>query len=227
MKTKIQLFIMFTMACCMICCKKTSTTTTGTNQPVKDIDGNIYDTIKIGTQVWMVQNLKTARYNDGADIPNVPDSAQWKNSTTGAYCYYNNDSTNNATHGKLYNWYAVNTGKLAPAGWHVPTDAEWDILVAYLGGDSLAGVKMRATTLWIPSPGVTSTNSSGFTAYPYGFRNSYNSSFTALNSFGFFWSSTGYSTIIAWARYMYFGDAHLISDNSNKADGSSVRCLRD
>lgn len=141
---------------------------------VTDIDGNVYQTVTIGTQVWMKENLKTTRYKDGTAIPNVTDNMQWDNLSSGAYCIYDNNAANNTTYGKLYNWYAVNTGKLAPAGWHVPTDAEWTTLTDYLGGDDIAGDKMRDTTftLWEYYDGFTSTNSSGFTALPAGFRNS-------------------------------------------------------
>ena len=105
---------------------------------VVDIDGNVYHTVTIGTQVWMVENLKTTRYNDGTAIPLVTDGTAWAALTTPGYCWYNNDSaTYKNTYGALYNWYAVNTGKLAPTGWHVPTDSEWTVLTTYLGGESL------------------------------------------------------------------------------------------
>ncbi|MFZ4572381.1 MAG: fibrobacter succinogenes major paralogous domain-containing protein [Bacteroidales bacterium] len=105
-----------------------------------DVDGNLYHSVTIGTQVWMDENLKTTKYNDGSSIPLVTDSIAWINMTTPGYCWYhNNAAAYKNTYGALYNWYAVNTGKLAPTGWHVPTDAEWTILVAYLGGELLAG----------------------------------------------------------------------------------------
>ena len=107
---------------------------------VVDIDGNVYHTVTIGTQVWMVENLKTTKYNDGTAIPLVTDNTAWGALTTPGYCWYNNDSaTYKNTYGALYNWYAVNTGKLAPTGWHVPTDSEWTVLTTYLGGQSVAG----------------------------------------------------------------------------------------
>jgi len=119
------------------------TTTAG---KVTDIDGNVYDTVKIGTQIWIIENLKTTKYNDGTSIPMVTDSAAWINLTTPGYCWHKNTSASyKNTYGALYNWYAVNTGKLAPKGWHVPSDAEWTTLITYLGGDSIAGGKMKET----------------------------------------------------------------------------------
>ena len=130
-----------------------------------DIDGNVYHTVTIGTQIWMVENLKTTRYNDGSPIPFVTDSSSWSNLTTPGYCWYNNDTTNKNTYGALYNWFAVNTGKLAPTGWHVPTDDEWTTLTTYLGGESIAGGKLKetGTTHW-RTPNAGATNEIGFTA---------------------------------------------------------------
>jgi uncharacterized protein (TIGR02145 family) len=134
---------------------------------VTDIDGNVYNTVTIGTQCWMAENLKTTRYNDGTAILTGLSNADWQITTSGAYAIYNNDPANNTTYGKLYNIYAVKTNKLAPAGWHVPTYTEWTTLTTYLGGEAVAGGKMKATTLW-SSPNTGATNSSGFTGLPAG-----------------------------------------------------------
>ncbi|MBL0286085.1 MAG: fibrobacter succinogenes major paralogous domain-containing protein [Bacteroidetes bacterium] len=143
---------------------------------VTDIDGNVYNTVTIGAQCWMMENLKTTKYNDGTAIPNVTSNTEWGALNTGAWCYYSNDANNNNTYGKLYNWYSVNTGRLAPNGWHVPTDIEWLELRDYLGGSQQAGGKMKSISiLWSP-PNVGADNSSGFTALPSGFRNSSNGS---------------------------------------------------
>ena len=122
------------------------TTQQGTGGTVTDIDGNVYHTVTIGTQTWMVENLKTTKYNDGTAIPLVTDSTAWLNLTTPGYCWYNNDAaTYKNTYGALYNWFTVNTSKLAPSGWHVPTDAEWTTLITYLGGETVAGGQMKST----------------------------------------------------------------------------------
>jgi uncharacterized protein (TIGR02145 family) len=163
---------------------------------VTDIDGNIYHTVTIGSQVWLVENLKVTQYNDGTPIPLVTVGTDWGNLTTPAYCWYNNSyATYGSVYGALYNWYAVNTGKLCPPGWHVPTSAEWTVLTNYLGGESEAGGKLKetGTTHWA-SPNTGATNETGFTALPGGSR--YNTGSFQLNiTFnGLWWSSTGYST---------------------------------
>ncbi|MBK9330086.1 MAG: fibrobacter succinogenes major paralogous domain-containing protein [Sphingobacteriales bacterium] len=132
----------------------------------------------------MVENLKTTRYNDGSAIPTGLSGLTWEYTTSGAYAIYNNDPANKATYGMLYNWHAVNTGKLAPAGWHVPTDAEWTILTTYLGGDSIAGRVMKSINLWL-NPNIGSTNSSGFTGLPAGWRDGFGS-FGAIWNYGYF-----------------------------------------
>lgn len=198
---------------------------------VTDINGNSYNTVTVGTQVWMASNLKTTKYNDGKNIPNVTVDGTWETLTTGAYCWYNNDeATYKATYGALYNWYAVNTGKLCPVGWHVPTDAEWATLSSYLGGESVAGGKLKETgTKHWTSPNTGATNSIGFTALPGGERNQ-RGTFVIIGNYGFWWSSTEYGTHLedyAWARPMgyYLSDAYR--DHSHKTYGFSVRCLRD
>ena len=194
---------------------------------ITDYDGNVYDVIAIGTQVWMKQNLNTSRYNNGTAIPNITDNATWTGLSTGARCYYNNDSASYAsTYGALYNWYAVNTGNLCPTGWHVPTDAEWTTLTTYLGGESVAGVKLKATTLWNSnSPNTGATNSSGFTALPGGYRNYLGPSLDVGDT-GYWWSSTGGSAY-AWIRCMsyYFGNVYRY--DYYMYNGFSVRCLKD
>lgn len=192
---------------------------------VTDIDGNTYATIQIGTQTWMAENLKTTKYNDGTAMPNVTSNSAWDALTTGAWCYYNNDANNNTTYGKLYNWFAVNTGKLAPAGWHVPTDAEWTTLTTYLGGNSIAGDKMKATTLWTPYTGITNTNSSGFTALPASVRTpSY--PFSGLGLYAYYWSSTEENTVNSRDHEMTFGFSRCVSNYNDKRSGFSIRCVK-
>jgi uncharacterized protein (TIGR02145 family) len=121
-----------------------STTPKRVTGPVTDYDGNVYNTVTIGTQTWMTEDLRVTHYRNGDLIPNVAETAAWNNLTTGAYCNYDNDKRNSATYGRLYNWYAVISGaNLAPSGWHVPTDAEWTTLTTYLGGEGVAGGKLK------------------------------------------------------------------------------------
>ena len=195
---------------------------------ITDADGNIYHAVTIGTQTWMVENLKTTRYNDGTPIPLDTNTNTWGYLTTGAYCWYNNDSASNKnTYGALYNWYAVNTGKLAPTGWHVPSDSEWETLGNYLGGDSVAGgpLKESGTAHWL-SPNTGATNSSDFSALPGGEHHG-NGVFYNVGYDGFWWSSTAYSATGSWARYIICHFAGVYSWYVNNADGFSVRCVKD
>jgi uncharacterized protein (TIGR02145 family) len=199
---------------------------------VSDVDGNTYKTVKIGTQIWMAENLKTSKYNDGTTIPNITDNTQWQNITTGAWAYYNNDAANNAKYGKLYNWYAVSkttngNKNVCPTGWHVPTDAEWYVLTDYLGGQDVAGGKLKevGTTNW-NSPNTESTNTSLFTGLPGGGRDD-GRSYDGIGYVGSWWSSTELDTLNAWGRAIgyYIGIAGRVYND--KEDGFSVRCLRD
>ena len=139
------------------------------SQPVTDYDGNVYDTVIIGSLTWLKQNLKVTHYNNGVTIPNVTGNVEWASLTTGGRCYYDNDSVaNDSVYGVLYNWYAVSDpGQICPSGWHVSTNAEWNTTEAYLGGTGIAGGKMKeaGTAHWL-SPNTGATNSSGFTDLP-------------------------------------------------------------
>jgi len=199
---------------------------------VSDIDGNSYKTVQIGNQVWMAENLKTSKYSDGTTIPNITDNNQWQNNTTGAWAYYNNDAANNAKYGKLYNWYAVSkttngNKNLCSTGWHVPTDAEWTVLTEYLGGEIVAGGKLKevGTTNW-NSPNTGSTNTSLFTGLPGGLRDD-SGYYGNIGFNGSWWSSTEFNTYNAWYRYLYYNNGRADSSNFYKESGFSVRCLRD
>jgi uncharacterized protein (TIGR02145 family) len=195
---------------------------------VSDRDGNVYKTVIIGTQIWMAENLRTTKYNDGTSIPQVTDAAAWSNLMTPGYCWYNNDAaTYKATYGALYNWYTVNRGNLCPSGWHVPSDAEWTGLTAYLGGEAFAGGKLKeaGTTHW-RTPNTGATNESGFTALPGGGRLNFGT-YYYIGSYGYWWCSTEYSTPNAWNRSMYYGNANVNRVDYDKQYGFSVRCLRD
>jgi uncharacterized protein (TIGR02145 family) len=181
----------------------------------------------------MAEDLKTTRYRNGDPIPNITDGTEWSNLTTEAYCNFNNNANNVATYGRLYNWYAVSDSRnIAPAGWHVPSDEEWQTLEDYLGGPDVAGGKMKTigtieegTGLWY-SPNTGATNSSGFSALPAGYRSS-NGSFDHLGYFAFFWSATeDYSGLASYRILNYVGSD--VSRYSNlRRSGVSVRCLRD
>ena len=195
---------------------------------VYDSDGNVYNTIVIGTQEWLRENLRTSKYNDGSSIPLVTDNTAWSNLITPGYCWYNNDAaTYKATYGALYNWYTVNTGKLCPTGWHVPSDAEWTTLTTYLGGENVAGGKLKETSTahWY-SPNAGATNETNFTALPGGSRD-FDGSFYGIGNYCDLWSSTESNTDNAWDWGMYYLDSIIYRDYYNKRDGFSVRCVRD
>lgn len=198
-----------------------------TTEQLKDADGNVYTSVTMGTQTWMVENLKTTKYNDGTSIPNVTVDATWAALTTPAYCWYNNNAAYKPTYGALYNWYTVNTGKLCPAGWHVPTEAEWTTLTDYLGGASVAGGKLKesGTAHW-SSPNTGATNESGFTALPGGFRSVDGTCYFVVFN-GFWWSSTESSATYAWLRFVLYDYAGVVRDSGEKPAGFSVRCVRD
>ena len=191
--------------------------------------------VTIGTQVWATSNLNVTTYSDGTPIPQVTDPAAWAALTTGAWCYYSNVFANRNTYGKLYNWYAVAgihdtdaatpNKVLAPTGWHVPTDLEWTTLTNFLGGTSVAGGKMKATTLWT-TPNTGATNESGFTGLPGGYR-SINGTFSGIGINGSWWSSSDFSTTYAWARGLSYNSYIASRFDGHKISGLSVRCLRD
>ncbi len=203
------------------------TTLNTTNTIVTDIDGNSYKTVQIGTQVWMAENLKTTKYNNGTEIPLVTGGTEWGALTTPAYCWYNNDApTNKEIYGAFYNWYTINTGNLCPSGWHVPSDGEWTALTDYLGGESIAGGKLKetGTTHWT-SPNTGATNESGFTALPGGHRY-WDGTFDVIGMSCSWWSSTG-NAGYGWMRDMDYNLSSIRGGGVYKNYGYSVRCLQD
>lgn len=198
------------------------------NSSLKDIDGNEYSTVKIGNQLWMAENLKVTKYNDGAAfLYNVTDNDQWTKIEIGAYCLYGNNINYRETYGALYNWYAVETGKLCPAGWHVPFDSEWVELTNFLGGEDIAGGKLKESgTIHWAEPNTGANNQTGFSALPGGIRNGDNGTFSDLGYSGYWWSRTG-GTSAAWLRALRCRDANFHFDIGNKTFGCSVRCVRD
>ena len=204
----------------MISCKKDDTNKAETSNDITDIDGNIYHSVTIGTQVWMLENLKTTRYRNGDPILNVSDSAQWANSTASAYCEYNNNHNNFTVYGNLYNWYAVTDSRnIAPKGWHVPTGSEYIVLSQFI--EQKAGkLKETGTVHWVYNQGTD--NSSGFTALPGGFRNN-DGSFRFLGHNAYFWTSA--SNAFAWQ----LAEIDMVMSNIDypKNTGISVRCIKD
>lgn len=201
-----------------------------------DQDGNEYKTIVIGTQTWMAENLRTTKYRDGSAIPNVTDNTAWAKLTTGAYCNYNNTTSADtiATYGRLYNWYAfADSRMIAPTGWHVPTDAEWATLTTYLGGESVAGEKMKeiGTVHWLRLRNWA-TNESGFTALPSGFRGGFDAEtgifgmFINLGNVGGWWSITESGWRNSWCRNLDYGTSF---DRGSRSwyEGIAVRLIKD
>lgn len=196
---------------------------------VTDVDANVYDAVRIGTQVWMIDNLRVTHYRDGTTIPSVSDNEVWSGLTTGAYCPPAVDSKESKNHyGVLYNFYAVNDSRgLCPEGWHVPTAAEWRHLIGYLGGGEMAGGKMKDTRsdLWrISVPGTT--NESGFSAVPAGGRGRFGSA-ADVGYYATWWSSTSHDSTYAWHWGLHPDKNSIRSNPGHKASGFSVRCMKD
>lgn len=211
---------------------------------VKDTDGNVYQTVAISNQIWMVENLKTTKYNDGIPIPNVTDNDEWVSIKAGAWCNYDNLESNAEIYGRLYNWYAVNTGKLAGAGWHVPADDDWTIWENYLIGkgynyDSIKDEDKIAKSLasktdcelsseaGTPGAAPENNNSTGFTALPGGYRYNFYGNFRYIGLYGIWWSSTEYGGSFAYSRILSYDCKALVSYYGYKENGFSVRLVRD
>ena len=217
---------------------------TTVNEPIAgtditDVDGNVYHTIVFGTQTWTIENLKTTHFNDTTSISLVTDSTAWANSSQSAYCWYNNDSTTNkSVYGALYNWYAVNSGKLAPKGWHIPTEADWFILENYVSQfysvtSSLSKI-LASSTHWASSINVNTVgydfkknNISGFAALPGGQKINNNYIFSRMDSTGAWWSSTQKSDTTAMTIALQYNQSNIEVNNYKKQSGLSVRCVKD
>jgi uncharacterized protein (TIGR02145 family) len=202
---------------------------------ISDIDGNLYNTVTIGDQSWMAENLKTTKYNDGTNIPLIANSSNWANLTFGAYCWYGNmEDPYKNIYGAFYNWYAVNTGKLCPTGWHIPSDDEWKTLEQYLGMSQSdidatgwrgtdQGTKMKNTTGW--SGNGNGTNISGFSALPGGGRNG-DGSFASIGYLGMWWTATEDTVVGRWYRVINYNQGGL-SRAGSSLNGFSVRCVKE
>lgn len=198
----------------------------GDIKKLTDIEGNVYKTVTIDTIVWMAENLKTTKFNDGSMIPHVTDPDEWAGLNSPAYCYYGNeDYYNKNIYGGLYNWYAVNSGKLCPTGWHISTDAEWNSLTEFLGGESVAGSKLKDTVIVWESPYEDATNEVGFAALPAGGRD-LEGYFYDRGFSGLWWTSEQFYSSSAIYRMIHY-DASLQRNFINKSSGMSVRCVKD
>ena len=219
-------------------------TTIETYGIVTDIEGNVYNYIAIGSQLWMVENLKTTKFNDGTPIPIVSDQTTWRYTTTTGCCFYNNDAANKDIYGVLYNGYAVRTGKLAPIGWHVPTDEEWVTLTTYLknngyaygGLETYLAKSLASNAGWVTSSSTGSVgkhqhlnNSSGFTGLPGGYRDKVQTfaQNPRIGRFGGWWSSTVHSIANLWGYYIFYDFNHITRDYYSVNFGFSVRCVKD
>ena len=195
-----------------------------------DIDGNQYSTVIIGTQEWMAENLRVTKYSNGDPIPNVTDAYEWAGIFSGAWCHNDNNSQYENTYGKLYNWYVVSDSRNAcPVGWHVPTDEEWTILTDYLGGEAVAGGKMKSSSGW--NSNGNGTNESGFSGLPGGRRSvSVSTSsyglFELVGGLGHWWSSTFETGVCSYARRLWFYDEWCSQFGPTSMSGLSIRCLK-
>jgi len=217
------------LALCTSGCKKDIVNNLAPNT-VTDIDGNVYKTVEIGTQTWMAENLKVTKYRNGDLIQYITDSTAWGALTSGAYCWYNNaPDTYQATYGALYNWFAVTDSRnIAPVGWHVPTDSEWITLTNFLGGETLAGGKLKeAGTIHWQSPNAGATNETGFTALPGGHRTEYGPFGATILNRGHWWTSTPSNSSISYYRDMDYSDILVTRNLYYLRAGFSLRCLKD
>jgi uncharacterized protein (TIGR02145 family) len=238
MKTKARflsysLFITGVLLFFIIGCKKDQTEN-NTDQiergTMTDIDGNVYVTVKIGTQWWMAENLKVTRYRNGDSVTAVSDSTEWCKLTSGASCYYQDDPDYLLKYGRLYNWYAVSDNRnIAPEGWHIPAETDWWTLRNYLGGiDSDAGKKLKDKNSWeIFLIDVLGTNSTGFTALAAGYRSYKSGGYEDMGYVTFFWSIKGGNNSSASCWDLSYSGSWLSESNFNKRTGLSVRCVKD
>jgi uncharacterized protein (TIGR02145 family) len=224
-KSNKTLFTVFTvlLIVLMISCKKN-------DEPVNvtDVEGNVYKIVTINKKIWMAENLKTIKLNDGTLIPNTKPSNSswdWYHNKTFAYCWYSNDSTNKEKYGALYNWYTISTGKLCPNGWHVPSNIELDAVVAFIGGyDGNSGKLMETGTTHWNNPVINATNETGFTALPAGFTSS--GYFFGIGESTLIWSSTTSDTEKAYA-WNINRSSYFVTESVPYEYGASVRCVKD
>ncbi|HEX2958041.1 MAG TPA: fibrobacter succinogenes major paralogous domain-containing protein [Chitinispirillaceae bacterium] len=212
-------------------------------ETMTDIDGNLYTSIKIGKQIWAVEDLRTTKLNDGNSITYAPEISVWAGLNSPGYCFYDNDPSTGSIYGALYNWFAVSSGKLAPKGWHVPTDSEWLQLKEYLirNGYNWDGTKegnkiakaMASTSDWAADGNdgtvgndLSKNNRSGFTALPCGCRNDLGC-YLDLHFYDYWWSATEANMFNAYRYYLGFNHSDLSGSSYFKQYGLSVRLVKD
>lgn len=208
-----------------------------TGLTVKDADGNLYNSVTIGEQIWLSENLRTTKFNDSSGISKITDNTAWNSLSSPAYCWYNNDSTRYKAYGALYNGYTINSGNLCPVGWHVPTDSDFKILEIYLGmtgiqadstdwrGYNIGSKLKESGTIHWRSPNNNANNMSAFTALPGGFR-SFNGLFDFLGNSGFWWTSS-YNYLDVWYRKLSYDNEKVYRESRSVLFGLSVRCVKD
>ena len=228
------IILLFSFGCLLTTCKNKNSKSTTQNAIAPD--SNTYHSafihplteLKIGEQTWDAANLQVTHFKNGDRIPQAKTPEAWEKAGAlkkPAWCFYQNDSANNSKYGKLYNWFAVNDKRgLAPIGWHVASNSEWAKLVDYLGGEAIAGTKIKSNHGW--NEKGNGTNSTGFTAAPGGYRFR-NGIFNAEGYFGSWWTSTEYFTFSSWFYSLRYDDDGIYRSNFGKEDGYAVRCLRD
>jgi uncharacterized protein (TIGR02145 family) len=194
---------------------------------LEDIDGNVYQVIDVGGTCWTTRNLCVSKFNNGDDIPLVTEGQDWIQLNTPAQCYYDNDSVNLDVYGRLYNGYAVVDSRgLCPVGWKVPHDSDWVNLADFLGGESVAGDKLKTLDLWF-GPGTPATNEIGFSAKPGGARILQgNGAYNSISNMGYWWSSQENGAEVLINRQITYANSNLAQASNSKKLGLSVRCIR-
>ena len=202
---------------------------TAFSQPVSDVDGNTYNTISIGNQIWLAENLRTTKFNNQDPIPLITDNTLWSTQTEAAYCFYQDYNLLANEYGNLYNWHVLNDIRnVCPAGYHVPSILEWEALIDFLGGNTVAGGKLKEAGLahWI-DPNTGATNSSGFTLLPSGWRAHNNGSYENLTYMAYQWSSTSIDALNASIMLVGFDSESCLTSESHKLTGLPIRCLKE
>lgn len=224
----LSVFLAFIIVASLSCKKEDSDDDLPETDTVADIEGNTYQTVKIGNQWWMAENLRTNLLSDSTAIQFVSNTSTWIGFSNPAFCWYdNNFNVFGSKYGALYNWHAVNTGKLCPDGWRVPGNNDWLILTNHLGGDEIAAGKLKetGTTNWI-SPNTGATNESGFTALPGGVRGS-DGTFFSIGLYGYWWTTNSQSAGLADGKFIYYAGIGVGKDQYDKKTGFSVRCVKE